>query len=159
VPFSNITIVSAFPHWSPSCLKNGQVVNRTRTRTNRSSSPTWRQWNIGITTSRKQIIKSSYNATMRTSSTSKCHKCSPGGSLNLRRFSLHYQPKVKLISENRPQAQILLHVVHKYSERLIFNPSPSFEVFNDVIALSQHLKNVFSQLILFIGLVSSMLVL
>ena len=53
---------------------------------------------------------------------------------------LQHHQKVKLVSENGPQAPILLHTFHKQSERLNCNLPPCFEAFNDVIVSSGHLK-------------------
>jgi hypothetical protein len=52
---------------------------------------------------------------------------------------LLHQQKVKLVSENGRHTPILLHILHKYSERLICNLPSCFEAFNDVIASSRHL--------------------
>jgi len=56
-----------------------------------------------------------------------------GVCMGLLRATVHQQ-KVKLISENRPHAPIILHVVHKQSEQLICNLPPSLEAINDGIA-------------------------
>jgi len=51
-----------------------------------------------------------------------------------------HQQKVKLVSKNGPHAPILLHILHKLSERLVRDLPTCFEAFNDVIASSRHLK-------------------
>jgi len=56
------------------------------------------------------------------------------------------QQNAILVSKNGPQAPILCHILHTSSEQLVCNLPPYFEVFNDVIALSLHLKYLFSHL-------------
>jgi hypothetical protein len=51
-----------------------------------------------------------------------------------------HQQKLKLHSENGPDAPIVLDILQTQSKRLICNRPPEFEAFNDIIASSLHRK-------------------
>jgi len=89
MPFLSGMMVSSFSHQSTSTHENAVVWNTTLTRTIGSSWVWWRLWTDGVATSREQIIRYSYNATIRTWSTSKHQMDFPGGRLHGPRSSLY----------------------------------------------------------------------